>query len=407
MLTPPRRLVASRRVAFWLVAGAFAVTMLGTTLPTPLYVLYQDKLGFSTLMITVIFAVYAAGVLMALLLFGRASDALGRRRVLLPGLACSALSAVAFLLAQGLPLLFVGRVLSGLSAGIFTGTATATLVDLAGEGQAPRAALVATAFNMGGLGSGPLVAGMLARFAPLPLRLPFWVDLGLVVPAAVAVWVMPETVEVSEHPRLRISRPDLPAQMRGTFIRAATAGFAGFAVLGLTSAVIPSFLGSLLHEPSRALSGAVVFTVFAASTVAQVVLATRFGRWALAAGCLGLIAGMGLLVVGLATRSLGVVIASAVVAGLGQGLSFRSGLEAVNRRAPAERRGGVASSFFMVLYVAISLPVIGEGIAEDALGLETAGIVFSIVVAVIAAIALATLIPARNQITRPGTPARA
>ncbi len=407
MLSAPRHLAASRRLAFWLVAGAFLVTMLGTTLPTPLYVLYQEKLGFSALMITVIFAVYAAGVLVALLLFGGASDALGRRRVLLPGLACSALSAVAFLLAQGLPLLFVGRVLSGLSAGIFTGTATATLVDLAGEGQAPRATLAATAFNMGGLGMGPLLAGLLAALAPLPLRLPFWIDLGLVLVAAVAVWAVPETVAVSEHSRLRITRPDLPAQVRGTFIRAATAGFAGFAVLGLTSAVIPSFLGSLLHQPSHALSGAVVFTVFAASTLGQVAVAPRLGRWALVAGCVGLIAGMGLLIAGLAARSLGVVVAAAIVAGLGQGLTFRSGLETVNSQAPAERRGGVASSFFMVLYLAISLPVIGEGVAADALGLQTAGIAFSIAVAVIAAIALATLIAARTPVAQPGTPAKA
>jgi MFS family permease len=390
-----------------MMAAAFSVTMLGTTLPTPLYVIYQQNLRFSPLMITVIFAVYAAGVLTALLLFGRASDALGRRRVLLPGLACSALSAVAFLLAHGLPLLFLGRVLSGLSAGIFTGTATATLVDLSGEGQAPRATLVATAFNMGGLGLGPLVAGLLAQFAPLPLRLPFWIDLGLVALAMFAVWSIPETVDTSGHPRLRISRPDLPPQVRGTFIRAATAGFAGFAVLGLVTAVIPSFLGSLLHQRSHALSGGVVFAVFAASTLAQVALTQRLGRAALAAGCVGLIAGMGLLAAGLATNSLGIVIAAAIVAGLGQGLSFRSGLQAVNSQAPAERRGGVASSFFIVMYIAISLPVIGEGILANTVGLQAAGIAFSIAVAAIATVALATLLPARHRATQAGATVRA
>jgi MFS family permease len=145
-----RRPVVARPLAFWLVAVAFAVTMFGTTLPTPLYVLYQEELGFGEQMITVIFAVYAAGVLAALLLFGRASDQLGRRRMLLVGLACAALSTVAFLLDQGLALLIVGRLLSGLSAGIFTGTATAALVDLAGAGRGRRATLVATAFNVGG-----------------------------------------------------------------------------------------------------------------------------------------------------------------------------------------------------------------------------------------------------------------
>src|SRR6201999_1813862 len=163
---------ASLPVAFWLVALALAVSMIGTTLPTPLYVIYQQQLGFSTMVITLLFAAYAAGVLLTLVAVGHASDDLGRRPLLLAGLACAALSSVVFLLAHDLPLLFVGRLLSGFCAGIFTGTATATLIDLSPR-RGSRGTLVATAFNMGGLAIGPLLAGLLAQFAPLPLRLPF------------------------------------------------------------------------------------------------------------------------------------------------------------------------------------------------------------------------------------------
>src|ERR1700729_2374057 len=140
----------TRRFGFAAAALALAVAMLGTTLPTPLYGLYRQRFGFSELMITVIFATYAAGVIasLLLLLFGRLSDQIGRRRMLLPGLVLSALSAVCFLTATGLPLLLVGRVLSGLSAGIFTGTATATLLDLAPAGRRRRATLVAAMANM-------------------------------------------------------------------------------------------------------------------------------------------------------------------------------------------------------------------------------------------------------------------
>jgi MFS family permease len=172
--------------------------------------------------------------------------------------------------------------------------------------------------------------------------------------------------------------------------------------------VAPSFLLDLLHEPNHALSGAVVFTVFAASTLGQVTLARRFGYRALAAGCVALIAGMGLLAAGLAATSLALVIAAAIVAGLGQGLCMRAGLEAVNTQAPAQRRAGVASSFFIVMYLGISVPVIGVGIAATRLGLQTAGIAFSIAVAAIAAIALATtLIPTRTRTTRAAIPVTA
>lgn len=135
--------------------------MVGTTPPTPLYPIYQARFGFSSLIVTVVFAVYALGVIAALLVAGGASDQLGRRSTLGVGLALSAAAAGAFVAAHGLALLFVCRVLSGLSAGIFTGTATAYLGELGGDGagRSSRATLVATFANMGGLGLGPLLAG--------------------------------------------------------------------------------------------------------------------------------------------------------------------------------------------------------------------------------------------------------
>ena len=373
------------------VAFALAIAMLGTTLPTPLYSLYREQFGFSELMITVIFASYAAGVIASLVLFGRLSDQIGRRRVLLPGLALSALSAVAFLLADGLPLLFAGRVLSGLSAGIFTGTATATLVDLAAPERRARATLVATFANMGGLGLGPLLAGLLAQWAGSPLHVTFWVYLALLVPAAIGIWAMPEPVTARTRPRLRLQAPTVPAYMRATFLRAALAGFAGFAVLGLFTAVAPAFLGQELGVTSPAVVGLVVFAVFAASLAGQALLELLPDGVALPAGCVALIAGMGSLALSLAVSDMALLVLGGVIAGLGHGLAFRAGLTAVNAAAPAEHRAAVASSFFIVMYVAISVPVIGEGILAQATGLRSAGLIFAAAVAVVAAVVLVLL----------------
>lgn len=390
-----------RRRGFAAVALAFAVAMLGTTLPTPLYELYRQRFGFSELMITVIFAIYAAGVIAALLFFGHLSDQIGRRRVLLPGLALSALSAAVFLMAGGLPLLLAGRVLSGLSAGIFTGTATATLVDLAPPGQRGRATLVATIANMAGLGCGPLLAGVLSQWAGSPIRVAFWVDLALLVPAAVGIWAMPEPVARTGHSRVRLRAPAVPREMRSTFIRASLAGFAGFAVLGLFTAVAPAFLGQGLGVTNRAVLGLVVFAVFAASALGQMLLALVPDEWALPAGCVALIAGMALLVLSLALSSLALLVLAGVVAGLGQGLSFRAGLTALNTSAPTMQRAEVASSFFIVAYLAISLPVIGEGALAQATGLRAAGFTFAAVVAALSAIVLALLARAREREPRP------
>lgn len=386
--TRPHRPAVARGTAFWLVALAFAVTMAGTTLPTPLYPLYQHRLGFSTLMTTVVFAAYAVGVVTALVLFGRVSDVFGRRRTLLPGLVCAAAGGLVFLAADSLPLLIAGRVLSGLSAGIFTGTATAALVDLADEKASDRATLVATVANMGGLGAGPLLAGLLAQLAPAPLRLPFEVHLGMLALVTVGVWLMPEPVRITGRPRLRVTRPRVPERVRATFLRASIAGFASFAVLGLFTAVAPSFLGRLLHLSGPALSGGVVCTVFAASTIGQITLVRPLGRAALSVGCGLLIAGMALLIAGLAVESLALLVGAAVTAGLGQGVSFRAGLTVINAEAPIGQRAEVASTYFIVLYVAISAPVVGVGVAADVVGLRAAGIGFGLVVALLAVSAL-------------------
>jgi MFS family permease len=374
-----------RRLGFAAAAFALAITMLGTTLPTPLYGLYRQRFGFSELMITVIFATYAAGVIASLLLFGRLSDQIGRRRVLLPGLVLSALSAVCFLTASGLPLLLAGRVLSGLSAGIFTGSATATLIDLAPGGRRARATLVAAMANMGALGTGPLLAGLLSQWAGSPLRLTFWVDLALLVPAAIGIWAMPEPVTSTSPVQLRPQPLRVPREMRSTFIDAALAGSAGFAVLGLMTAVAPAFLGQELGVTSRAIVGLVVFALFAASLAGQLALQFIPERAAIPSGAGALIAGMGSLALSLAVSSLALLVLGAVIAGFGQGLSFRGGLTQVNERSPAAQRGTVASAFFVVMYIAISLPVIGEGVLAQAVGLRAAGLTFAAVVAALSA----------------------
>src|SRR5699024_4811273 len=134
------------------VAYAFIMVMLGTTLPTPLYPIYEATFGLSSITITIIYAVYAVGVISALLVFGQLSDRIGRRYILLPGVVLSAVSAIVFLVTDNVTLLFVGRILSGFSAGLFTSTATATLVNLVPKPKQGLASMVASAINMLGLG---------------------------------------------------------------------------------------------------------------------------------------------------------------------------------------------------------------------------------------------------------------
>ncbi|WP_055585480.1 MFS transporter [Peterkaempfera griseoplana] len=388
---PAERTRGGGEWAFLPTAYAFTVAMCGTTLPTPLYGLYQERLGFSELTVTVIYAVYALGVIAALLFFGRASDHVGRRPVLLAGLVLSAASALCFLLEGGLPALLTGRVLSGLSAGLFTGTATVAVVELAPPHRRATATLVATVANMGGLGLGPLLAGVLAEYAGMPLHLVFVVDLALVAVAVVAVLLTAETVRSRDGVWLRPGRLRVPPQTRPAFVPAAMAGFAGFATMGLFTSVAPSFLRKVEGVGNLAVSGAVVCSVFAASTAGQLLMNRVGTRRALLWGCLVLVAGMAVIAGSLAAASAWLLVVGAVVAGTGQGLSFRAGVTEVGLHSPPDQRAEVTSAFFVVLYVAISIPVVGVGALAVASGLRTAGLVFTCCVALLAAATAARL----------------
>lgn len=390
-MSPDQTAPRSRALATALVAFTFVVVMLGTTLPTPLYPALAAEFGFGELMTTVVFAVYPVGVTTALLLCGRWSDQLGRKPMLLAGLVLSAASAVVFLLAGSLGWIFVARLLSGFSAGIFTGTATATVVDLYGGTSRSRAEVIAAAANMGGLGLGPLVAGLLADWAPRPLVTPFLVDLGLLVFAAGCLWWVPEPVRRAADVRLSVQRIHLPREIRPVFVRAAIAGFAGFAVLGVLGAVSPAFLGKVLHEASPAITGLIVCAVFGASVAGQVLSTGLSTGRALTIGCVGLVLGMALLGISLPVRSLPLLVAGGLVAGVGQGLSFRAGLGSVIAACPPENRGETASAFFVALYVGIAIPVVGEGVAATAFGLVTAGVVFAGLVGALACLVLVLL----------------
>ncbi|MCE0762987.1 MFS transporter [Pseudonocardia kujensis] len=375
----------------------FVVTMIGTTLPTPLYPLYEQRYGFGGLVVTVVFATYAVGVAAALVVLGNLSDRIGRRPVLLAGLASALVSSLVFLIPAE-PALFVGRFLSGISAGVFTGTATATIIDLAREDRKARAGLVAAAVNMLGLGLGPVLAGILAEYAPLPLDLSYLVHAALVVVAAVALWFVPETVEQRGSFRIEpLKVGGVPPEVRGVFVRAAVGGFAGFAVLGLFTAVSPSVLVQVLGRSSHLVVGLVVFLMLGASALGQVLSGSVPERVALPAGCGGLAVGAALIGTGIATASLAVFCTGAAVAGLGQGMSFRAGLGAVGSRAPQAVRGAVVATFFLVLYVAISLPVIGVGAAAQVFGLVPAGVVFSGIVALLALAAVVLTVRASRR----------
>jgi MFS family permease len=367
----PGRSVGSRRHrrSFWVVAFAFLVVMALGTVPSPLYGLYRARDHFSLFMVTVAFAVYAVGVIAALLLAGHLSDLYGRRRLLLPSVGISIVSAAVFLASKSLASLLAGRLINGISIGIVASTATAYLAELHASGRpratARKAQLTASAVNVGGLGVGALVAGVLAQWVAHPLTVPYLVFLAALVLAAIGVALAPETREAPKpRPRYRPQRMSIPQAERGRFFAAALSTFVAFAANGLFAGLAGLFLAVTLHHPSVALVGAVVCAMFGAGVAAQFLTVTWSVTRELKAGMGAMVIGVGLAVLAVWVRppSLALFIAGGVLIGAGSGAIFKGAVGTVMSISPPERIAESLTGVFLSAYVGISLPVVGAGI---------------------------------------------
>jgi MFS family permease len=366
-----------------------------STLPAPLYAFYRQRDGFSTFMITIIFAAYAVGVIGSLFLAGHISDWYGRRPLLLGALVVEAAAAVLFLTWTSLPGLIVARVVTGVGVGLVTATATAHLGELHGhahpEAGRARADRVAVAANMGGLSLGPLIAGALAQWVGSPLTVPYVLFLGLLSASFIMVLLAPETVTLApaDRPAYRPQRVTVPQEARALYFTVAAASFVSFSILGLFTSVSASFVGGDLHHTSPLLAGAVTFGVFASGALAQLTTASlappRLVRTGLA------VMSVGVLVVTLAVveQSLTGFVAGGIVAGFGVGMLFKGSLATVVSIAPANARGEALAGLFLAAYAGLVVPVLGVGAATLEVSLRTALIGFAVVVlAVTGAVAL-------------------
>lgn len=347
-----------------------------STLPTPLYSLYQRLDGFSTATVTVVFGFYAIGVLASLFLAGHVSDWIGRRPVLIAGLLVEVASALVFVLWPALPGLLVARVICGVGVGLVTATATAYLAELSGLGRpasgvtgssggSPAPAfkvpsdIASTAANLGGLSLGPLIAGALAQFAGKPLLVPYWIVGAAPALGAVAVRFVPETV-IRHRRAYRPQRVAVPADARTPYFRAAAAGFVSFGVMGLFTGLAASFVAGTMHQTSHLMAGVPSFLVFFCAAVGQIALGRGAPRRLFAFGIPALVLGLVFTTTAVWLPSLALFLVGGAVAGVGVGLMFKGAMSAAAALAAPESRGETAAGIATRL---VSLPTAMTGFA--------------------------------------------
>ncbi|USX55316.1 MFS transporter [Lentzea sp. HUAS12] len=351
---------------FWAVAATFLVAMAYSTVPAPLFPLYVAREGLSTFAITVVFAAFAVGVVVSLVLAGHVSDRVGRKTVLIPALGLEIVSALLFLTSTSLPVLVVARVVNGLGVGMITATATAYLFDLHTRhrpgASSRRFEIVSTAANIGGLGVGALVSGVLAQYVSSPLSTPYVVLAVLLAVSVAAVALTPETVVRSRF-SYRPQRISADHGDRAGYVAAATGAFTAFAVFGVFTSVSPGFVAGELHHPSRLLAGLVVFLVFGGAALAQTVTGGLAPGVRRALGLGGQALGVLLVVAGMQVTSFPVFLVGGAVAGIGAGVQFKASIGAVTAMAAPEKRGEALAGLFFIAYLGLSVPSLSIGLA--------------------------------------------
>ena len=378
----------SRGAALWLNASIMVTYFAASTAPSPLYALYREAWGFSALTLTFVFASYAFALLAALLVFGALSDHRGRREVVIAALVIEFASLLLFRHADSVAWLVAARIAQGVATGIATSALSAGLQDIHRE----RGALLNSVSPLFGMALGALGAGALAEFAPAPTRLVFDVLLAILAVQTLAALRLPETV--SRRPgALASMRPQLavPARAWPTLWQVLPVNTAQWALGGFYASLGPSLARIVTGSHSPTLGGGVVAALVLSGAVAVLFVRTRPARAALAGGAAALVIGLSVTLAGVQAHSTVAFFAGSVIAGLGFGAAFNGTLRSLVPLAEAHERAGLMSTFFVLSYLAFSLPAMAAGLFAGRFGLQAASLGYGVLLVALAAIALALM----------------
>ncbi|WP_236830941.1 MFS transporter [Blastococcus sp. KM273128] len=383
------RLTLSRTPAFWTTAGLLLLVLAASGVPTPLYRVYQEQFGFGPGTLTAVFGIYALALLAALLVVGGLSDHVGRRPVLVGGLLLQAVSMVVFLVADGVGWLMTARILQGLSMGALTGTLGAMLLDT----QRPRRPLGPLMNSVApgvGLSLGAVSASLVVEYVASPTRWVFAVLTAVLLLAAAAVSLLPETSPRtpgalrSLRPAVRVPRPQ-----RTAFLTALPAVVAVWALGGLYLSLGPSLVAGVFGIENHLVGGLLVLAMQGTAAAGAVLGRNLHPQRAMVAGASVFAVGVTGTTAAVLSVQVAVLFASAVVSGLGFGLAFLGAVATATAGVAPTERAGLLSSVFVAGYLSFSVPAVLAGMAAGVVGLEAVTEVYAVVLVALALGAIA------------------
>jgi MFS family permease len=389
-----------RTLGFWLLAITLMAYLAASSAPSPLYVVYQQRWHFSATILTVIFAVYALALLLALLTVGGISDLLGRRRVLAVSLLIELVAMVGFITAQGVGWLIAARAVQGVATGIAAGALSAGIADLAPPERPSLAPAINAAAPSAGLAIGAILSGALVEYGPAPRELIFTVMIVLFVAALAGLLLVPETVQRSRVQRAHLRpRAAVPLHARPAFRVALPVLVATWAVGGLVLSLGPSLAAGIFGVRNHLHGGLVVAAVAGVSALGSVAVRTQPPRPTMVRGSLVLIAGVAIVLAALGWTSVPLFFVGLVVSGWGFGTAFLGAFASVAGLAEPHQRAELFAALYIASYVAFGGSAVAAGFAVPHFGLRPVAVTYGLVV-------IALSLVAAVAGARPGRPVR-
>ncbi|WP_440106623.1 MFS transporter [Streptosporangium sp. H16] len=399
---PAQRVRLGAGAAVVLLATTLTTFMAAASAPTPLYAVYQGHWGFSSSVLTAVYAVYAVSLLVALLTVGSLSDHVGRRPVILGAVALETVAMAIFASADGVTALVVARVLQGFATGAATGALGAGLLDA----DRTRGPLVNSVTPALGLAAGGLGSSLLVQYLPAPTRTVFLVLAVAFVLQGAAILLLPESAGrragalASLRPRVSV-----PAGARRVLLLVTPITVAGWALGGFYLSLGPSLAREVTGSGSVVVGGLLLFALTISGTVAILALRAVPARRAMRVASALLAFGVVVTLLGVNAGSGVLFFAGTVVAGLGFGAGFQGAARTLLPAAAPHERAGLMAAFYIVSYLAMSIPATAAGVVAGHLPLVELTTYYGIVLTLLALAALAGTFFVRERLPEATRPA--
>jgi hypothetical protein len=365
-------------------AGAMLIAASSSAV-TPLYRLYQASMHLTPFWITVVFAVYVASLLVALLTVGSLSDYVGRKPVILAALLVNAAAMLLFAEAHDVGQLILARAVQGLSVGVGTTALGATILDT----NRARGPLLNSVTAFLGMTVGALGAATLITFAPDPLHLVYDVLLGWTALMVVLLFVMPESCMPKPGAWASL-RPHfgVPPQSRSVLARLTPANIAAWSLGGFYLSLIPTVVASAMGVASAWVGGVVVSALMLTAAAAVAGSRNWPSRRLILVGTSTVPLGVVVSMIGIWQQQVIVLFAGTMIAGAGFGATFSGTLRSLLPTAHTHERAGLLSAYYLQSYLAFALPAVAAGLAVPVIGLSTVAYIYGAAVILLTIISL-------------------